>query len=131
RTYFIRTNRAINLLITYALNTCKLPCTLRITISSSPVISSIHYIHRVFAVTTLITFMALHESLAYAAFFFILVRLYSCSFMSTLNSRSIVRQQLNGRDDEVVTVSKFAAAEAQASQLGDQAVGGFAGGVSG
>lgn len=110
RTQFQKTNRAINLLITYSLNTSLLTT--------------------VFAVTTLITFMALHESLAYAAFFFILVRLYSCSFMSTLNSRSIVRQQLNGKDDEVITLSKFAAAEAQASQSRDKAVGGLAGGVS-
>ncbi|ETW79471.1 hypothetical protein HETIRDRAFT_322662 [Heterobasidion irregulare TC 32-1] len=129
RTSSLSTNRAISLLIAYALNTCKLPSMLKI--SSSPVIFFIYHIHRVFAVTTLITFMALHESLAYAAFFFILVRLYSCSFVSTLNSRSIVRQQLNGNDDGVITLSQFAAAEAQASQSRDKAVGGLAGGASG
>ena len=63
--------------------------------------------------------------------FSVLLRRFILSLLVSLNSRSIVRQQLNGNDDGVITLSRFAAAEAQASQSRDKAVGGLAGGVSG
>ncbi|THH16209.1 hypothetical protein EW146_g4392 [Bondarzewia mesenterica] len=97
RTHFSRTNRAITLLITYALNTFLLT-----TILST------------FAVATLITFLAMHDTLVYALFFFVLVRLHSCSFMSTLNSRDTVRQELDGVR-EVFALSNFAPASASST----------------
>ncbi|EIN13343.1 hypothetical protein PUNSTDRAFT_129031 [Punctularia strigosozonata HHB-11173 SS5] len=63
RTQFAKTNKAINMLMTYSLNTGLLTT--------------------IFAAITLSVFMANHKSLLYAPFYFILVRLYSCSFMST------------------------------------------------
>ncbi|ETW79446.1 hypothetical protein HETIRDRAFT_172019 [Heterobasidion irregulare TC 32-1] len=103
RTQFERTNRAISLLIIYTLNTSLLTT--------------------IFAVTSLITFLTLRHSLAFTVFFFILIRLYVCSFMSSLNSRSFVRQELNGKQDEVITLSRFAAAEARSSSQRDDTVG--------
>ncbi|ETW77017.1 hypothetical protein HETIRDRAFT_326628 [Heterobasidion irregulare TC 32-1] len=97
RTQFERTNRAINLLITYTLNTS--------------------------ALTNLVKFLTLHQSLVFTAFFFILVRLYFCSFMSSLNSRDFVRQELNSKQDEVITLSRFAAAEAGVSLQREDTVG--------
>ncbi|ETW79405.1 hypothetical protein HETIRDRAFT_322457 [Heterobasidion irregulare TC 32-1] len=97
RTQFKRTNRAINLLITYALNTSVL--------------------------TGLVKFLTLHQSLVFAALFFVLVRLYFCSFMSSLNSRDFVRQELDGKQDEVITLSRFAAAEAGAYLRREDTVG--------
>ncbi|EIM84219.1 uncharacterized protein STEHIDRAFT_169981 [Stereum hirsutum FP-91666 SS1] len=105
RSSFEKTNRAINLLITYALNTCLLTtlCTL----------------------ACLISWVTSTNALVYALFYFILVRLYSCSFMSTLNSRQFVRAQLSGTRDaeEVIALSTFQAARGGPSHetsTGDQ-----------
>ncbi|KAJ7649471.1 hypothetical protein DFH06DRAFT_1193256 [Mycena polygramma] len=75
RTEFSKTNRALHILITYTINTGALTT--------------------VFAVLTLVFWLASKTTLIYAFFFFILVRLYGCSFMSILNSRDYVRKQLN------------------------------------
>lgn len=82
RTIFPRTNRAINLLITYALNTCLLTT--------------------VFTAITLALWVKLDSSLVFTVFYFTLVRLYSCSLMSTLNSRGNLREALDGRTVELV-----------------------------
>ncbi|KZT69084.1 hypothetical protein DAEQUDRAFT_275228 [Daedalea quercina L-15889] len=78
RTIFSRTNHAINLLITYALNTCLLTT--------------------VFSFFTLITFLVYSETMVYTVFWFVLTRLYTCSMLSTLNSRENVRQALENHD---------------------------------
>ncbi|KAJ6474407.1 hypothetical protein C8R47DRAFT_708693 [Mycena vitilis] len=70
-----KTNRALHILITYTINTGALTT--------------------VFAALTLIFWLVSKTTLIYAFFFFILVRLYGCSFMSILNSRDYVRKQLN------------------------------------
>ncbi|ETW79447.1 hypothetical protein HETIRDRAFT_172018 [Heterobasidion irregulare TC 32-1] len=71
RTHFGRTNRAIDLLIAYALNTSLLTT--------------------MFAIATLITFVTMDKTLVYTPFFMILVRLYSCSFMSTFVIKNHLR----------------------------------------
>ncbi|KAJ7453161.1 hypothetical protein FB451DRAFT_672514 [Mycena latifolia] len=75
RTEFSKTNRALHILISYTINSGALTM--------------------VFAALTLIFWLASKLTLIYAFFFFILVRLYACSFMSILNSRDYVRKQLN------------------------------------
>ncbi|ETW79417.1 hypothetical protein HETIRDRAFT_233377, partial [Heterobasidion irregulare TC 32-1] len=95
-----RTNRAIDLLIEYALNTSLLTT--------------------MFAIATLITFVTMDKTLVYTPFFMILVRLYSCSFMSTLNSRDVVRQELDGSGSEVVDLSRMSAMEGTESQLREE-----------
>ncbi|KAI0729704.1 hypothetical protein C8Q72DRAFT_297017 [Fomitopsis betulina] len=71
RAAFSRTNKAVNLIMAYALSTCILAL--------------------VFSVICLITF-ALSTSLVYATMYSILVRIYPCSFLSTLNSRDNIRR---------------------------------------
>ncbi|KZS99735.1 uncharacterized protein LAESUDRAFT_732913, partial [Laetiporus sulphureus 93-53] len=83
RSPFSKTNKAVNLLITYALNTCLLT--------------------NIFTIITLIAWLIWTKTLIYATFYFVLTRLYSCSFMSTLNSRDNVRQVLNSNDREWVS----------------------------
>ncbi|EJD50429.1 hypothetical protein AURDEDRAFT_182376 [Auricularia subglabra TFB-10046 SS5] len=79
RTDFESTNRAINLLVTYTLNTGLLTT--------------------VFAILTLAMFVKTGETtFLYTPFFFILARLYSCAFMSTLNSRNRVRNAMSTRN---------------------------------
>jgi len=95
RTGFTRTNRAVTLLITYALNTCLLTS--------------------MFNTIAIIFWVKSNTTLLYALFYFILIRLYSCSFMSTLNSRENVRKELNGTGN-VITMSAFAVAEDHSSQ---------------
>lgn len=48
----------------------------------------------VFATACLITYVKFPNTLIYAPFFFILVRLYPCSFMTILNSRVHIRSRL-------------------------------------
>ncbi|KAJ7747610.1 hypothetical protein DFH07DRAFT_575439 [Mycena maculata] len=93
---FKGTHRAINLLITYALNTCLLTS--------------------IFNIVDVIMWIKSDTPMLYALFYFILVRLYSCSFMSTLNSRDTVRKEMENR--ELFTMSQFAAAPATQSQNG-------------
>ncbi|ETW83513.1 hypothetical protein HETIRDRAFT_417403 [Heterobasidion irregulare TC 32-1] len=116
RTQIERTNRAINLLITYALNTCIAHNVTPCSPSHNLTLYRLDHVCRVFAVTTLITFLTLHHSLLFSAFCFILVRLYLCSFMSSLNSRRFVRHELNGRHDEMITLSRYTVGEALRAQ---------------
>ncbi|TFY55181.1 hypothetical protein EVJ58_g8412 [Rhodofomes roseus] len=74
RTGFPKTKRAINLLIVYALNTCMLTT--------------------MFAVLHLITFLIYSETMVYTVFWFVLIRLYTCTTLSTLNSRETVKHVL-------------------------------------
>jgi len=65
-------NKTVNLLIAYALNTCILA--------------------GVFTLVTLITNVTMPETMVYALFYFITVRLYACAMVSTLNSRGADQQ---------------------------------------
>ncbi|KAH9929424.1 uncharacterized protein B0H18DRAFT_1117458 [Fomitopsis serialis] len=67
RTAFYRTNKAVTLLMTYALSTCILAM--------------------IFSLVCLITWVTMNQTLIYAVFYWILIRIYPCSFLSTLNSR--------------------------------------------
>ncbi|KAK7018206.1 hypothetical protein R3P38DRAFT_1295004 [Favolaschia claudopus] len=84
RTDYQRTNRVLNILIAYTVNSGALTM--------------------IFAVCTLVLFLASKSTLLYSFFFFILVRLYGCSFMSILNSREYVRSQLKVPRAEMVTM---------------------------
>jgi glucan phosphoethanolaminetransferase (alkaline phosphatase superfamily) len=59
----------------------------------------------VFASTCLITYVKLPTTLIYAPSFFILVRLYVCSFITILNSRVHVRSRLRGDGRTVVNIT--------------------------
>ncbi|KAK7007778.1 hypothetical protein R3P38DRAFT_1620134 [Favolaschia claudopus] len=83
KTGFQNTNKAINMLVAYSLSTGALTC--------------------VFAIGDVIATVA-PASLVYALFFFILVRLHFLSFMSILNSRNHVREQLYAADRAMVTI---------------------------
>ncbi|EPS96221.1 hypothetical protein FOMPIDRAFT_91126 [Fomitopsis schrenkii] len=74
RTVFPRTNHAIHLLVMYALNTCAL--------------------NTMLALATLVTFIVYPQTTIYTTFWFVLVRVYTCSMLSTLNSRENIRQAL-------------------------------------
>ncbi|EJD50436.1 hypothetical protein AURDEDRAFT_160338 [Auricularia subglabra TFB-10046 SS5] len=77
----LSTNRAITLLVTYTLNTGLLTT--------------------VFTILTLAVFVKTCDTtLLYTPFFFILARLYTCSFMSTLNSRKRIRRAMTKRGAE-------------------------------
>jgi len=80
-----RANRVVNLVILYIVNSGAL--------------------NLVFASTCLITYVKLPTTLIYAPSFFILVRLYVCSFITILNSRVHVRSRLTGEKRTVVTIS--------------------------
>ncbi|KAJ3872270.1 hypothetical protein F5051DRAFT_507184 [Lentinula edodes] len=89
KTGFKGTHRAINLLITYALNTCLLTS--------------------IFNIVCMTMWITENTTMLYTIFYFILVRLYSCSFMSTLNSRETVRKELESSD--VITMSQLIASQ--------------------
>ncbi|KAJ6520521.1 hypothetical protein C8R45DRAFT_955476 [Mycena sanguinolenta] len=72
---FVNTNRAINTLVTY-------------TVKSG-------VLNLMFAVCSLVSWITSTKTLIYAPFFFVLTRLYGCSFMSILNSRDHVREQMS------------------------------------
>ncbi|KAH9064024.1 hypothetical protein EDB87DRAFT_1601963 [Lactarius vividus] len=59
----------------------------------------------VFAITCLATFVRLTDTLVYALFYFILVRLYSCAFMAVLNSRDRLRTSLNAEVEKGTIIS--------------------------
>ncbi|KAJ6465003.1 hypothetical protein C8R45DRAFT_1107226 [Mycena sanguinolenta] len=71
---FGRTNRAIDTLVTY-------------TVKSG-------VLNLVFAICCLFTWVAWTGTLIYTPFFFVLGRLYGCSFLSLLNSRDHIREQM-------------------------------------
>ncbi|KAF8590215.1 hypothetical protein K439DRAFT_1612201 [Ramaria rubella] len=88
KTSFRRTNSAINLLIKYVLNTCLLTGFCNIV--------------------NMVLFIVESDNLIYTPFYFLLIRLYSCSLMSTLNSRDNVRKELDAhRTGGVVNMSSF------------------------
>ncbi|KAF7330190.1 hypothetical protein MVEN_02456000 [Mycena venus] len=78
KTGFHKTDTAINLLVTYSL--------------SSGAIATL------FAICSLVTWITSPTTLIYALFYFVLVRVYGLSFMSLLNSREHVREQMFSGD---------------------------------
>ncbi|KAI0247796.1 hypothetical protein BJV78DRAFT_892749 [Lactifluus subvellereus] len=58
----------------------------------------------VFSISCLATFVRFPRTLIYAPFFFILVRLYSCSFMAILNSRDHIRTAFNSNPESGIAV---------------------------
>jgi hypothetical protein len=80
-----RTNRVVNLVILYIINSGAL--------------------NLVFASTCLVTYVTFPTTLIYAPFFFVLVRLYVCSFITILNSRVNVRSRLRGERHTIVTIT--------------------------
>jgi len=80
-----RTNRVVNLVILYIINSGAL--------------------NLVFAITCLVTYVRFPTTLIYAPFFFVLVRLYVCSFITILNSRIHVRSRLRGERRTLVTIT--------------------------
>ncbi|KAJ7306799.1 hypothetical protein DFH08DRAFT_514510 [Mycena albidolilacea] len=89
RTDFRKTNRAVNTLIAYMVNSGLLIA--------------------IFAISCLVTFLTSTTTLIYGLFFFVLVRLYGCSFMSILNSRDSLREQLykTNTDHAMVTIPTY------------------------
>ncbi|KAJ7453611.1 hypothetical protein B0H11DRAFT_2070476 [Mycena galericulata] len=69
-------NRTINSLMRYSLNT--------------------GFLTTIFAIATSITFVTNETSLVYGPFFFVLSRMYACSFLALLNTRHHLRENLNG-----------------------------------
>ncbi|KAI0247792.1 hypothetical protein BJV78DRAFT_892490 [Lactifluus subvellereus] len=81
-----RNNQVLNLVILYIINSGAL--------------------NLVFATACLVTYLIFPKTLIYAPFFFILIRLYPCSFLTILNSRVNVRSRLGGGDGRTfITVS--------------------------
>jgi len=61
----------------------------------------------IFATACLITYVKYPKTLIYAPFFFILIRLYPCSFMSILNSRNHLRSRLKGPEGRtLITITQ-------------------------
>ncbi|KAJ7886878.1 hypothetical protein B0H14DRAFT_2697110, partial [Mycena olivaceomarginata] len=89
RTDFRKTNRAVNTLIAYM-------------VDSGLLIA-------IFAISCLVTLLTSTTTLIYGLFFFVLVRLYGCSFMSILNSRDSLREQLykTNTDHAMVTIPTY------------------------
>jgi len=82
-----RSNRVLNLVVLYIINSGAL--------------------NLIFAVACLTTYVKYPKTLIYAPFFFILIRLYSCSFMTILNSRVHLRSKLRGAEGRtLITVSQ-------------------------
>lgn len=75
RTGHENTDRLISVLVKYTVNTGLLTT--------------------IFTIITLVFYILGERKLIYTPFFFILTRLYSCSFMSTLNTRRTVRDQVS------------------------------------
>ncbi|KAK6995859.1 hypothetical protein R3P38DRAFT_111245 [Favolaschia claudopus] len=87
KTGFQKTNKAINMLVTYSLSTGALAC--------------------VFALGDVIAAAAAPANLDQVPFFFILIRLHALSFMSILNSREHVREQLYAGGHAMVTIPSY------------------------
>ncbi|KAK6978241.1 hypothetical protein R3P38DRAFT_500441 [Favolaschia claudopus] len=87
KTGFQKTNKAINMLVAYSLSTGALTC--------------------VFAIGDVIAETAAPASLDHVPFFFILIRLHFLSFMSMLNSRDHVREQLYAGDHAMITIPSY------------------------
>ncbi|KAJ7495300.1 hypothetical protein FB451DRAFT_1213790 [Mycena latifolia] len=92
----------------------------------------------IFAICCLATFITSTTSLIYGLFFFILVRLYGCSFMSILNSREYVRDQLyaTNTDHAMVTIPSYSGGssnpgQSQATKHMEESATGYFGGAKG
>ncbi|KAI9451222.1 hypothetical protein BJY52DRAFT_126078 [Lactarius psammicola] len=59
------------------------------------------------AIVCLITVSIFQHNWIYLPFYILQVRLYSCSFMSVLNSRSHIRQKFMGSDGGAITLSQL------------------------
>ncbi|KAJ7859401.1 hypothetical protein B0H13DRAFT_2075208 [Mycena leptocephala] len=84
KTGFKQTRKAINILVAYSLNSGA--------------------IAMVFAICDLAAFVASPSTLIHEPFYFVLVRLYTLSFMSILNSRDHVREKLFSSSHAMVTI---------------------------
>ncbi|KAF8148138.1 hypothetical protein K438DRAFT_1867045 [Mycena galopus ATCC 62051] len=84
KTGFHKTGKVINLLVAYSLRSGT--------------------ITMIFAICDLVAFVCASSTLMYLPFFFILVRLYGLSFMSILNSRDHVREQLFSTTNAMITI---------------------------
>ncbi|KAI0729738.1 hypothetical protein C8Q72DRAFT_827620 [Fomitopsis betulina] len=89
RTMFRSTRMALDLMITYALNTCLLTT--------------------VFTVVTLVLWYVATDTLIYSPFYWVLVRLYSCSLVSTLNTRENVKNVLTSDTHELYNMPSITA----------------------
>lgn len=82
-----RSNRVLNLVILYIINSGGL--------------------NLIFATACLITYVKYPKTLIYAPFFFLLIRLYPCSFMTILNSRVHLRSKLRGGEGRtLITITQ-------------------------
>ncbi|KZT68532.1 hypothetical protein DAEQUDRAFT_757451 [Daedalea quercina L-15889] len=100
RSTISRANRAISLLITYALNTCLLTTVFSL------------------ADLILVRYAVYSETLITSVLWFMLTRLYTCTMLSTLNSRENVRQVLDSDDNLTFHSIEFRrAAEAVVSEV--------------
>lgn len=88
RTGFTRTHRMISLLITYLVNSCLL-----VTICT---------------VVSLALFVQYSGANYNGAVYFIAVKLYCCTFLSTLNSREGLKEELSGGSKDFISLSHLA-----------------------
>jgi len=84
-----RTNSVVNLLTIYAIDCGTL--------------------NLVFAISSLTLLATSRNAFLYAPFFFIMIRLYFCAFVSILNSRDNLRETLNGPEGVVTTLTRLSA----------------------
>ncbi|KAF8148151.1 hypothetical protein K438DRAFT_1989331 [Mycena galopus ATCC 62051] len=94
KTDFHRTSKVINLLVAYSLRSGT--------------------ITMIFAICDLVALSAASSTLIYAPFFFILIRFYGLSFMSILNSRDHVREQLFATTQGMITIPSSYTADSSA-----------------
>ncbi|KAF8130920.1 hypothetical protein K438DRAFT_1999175 [Mycena galopus ATCC 62051] len=94
KTDFHRTSKVINLLVAYSLRSGT--------------------ITMIFAICDLVALSAASSTLIYAPFFFILIRFYGLSFMSILNSRGHVREQLFATTQGTITIPSSYTADSSA-----------------
>ncbi|KAI9453080.1 hypothetical protein BJY52DRAFT_1225780 [Lactarius psammicola] len=87
RTQFRRTNTVLNLLAAYAVN-----C------------GTLHLVFTICCVTMLAKY---GDTLIYVPFFFVMIRLSLCAFMSILNSRDNLRETLEGPGGIVSTLTQL------------------------
>jgi len=89
RTQVPRTDNVLKLLAIYAINCGTL--------------------NLVFTIACVILLAKYRDALIYAPSFFIMIRLYSCAFMSILNSRDNLRETLDGPEGVDVMLPEFKA----------------------
>ncbi|EPS96220.1 hypothetical protein FOMPIDRAFT_1053479 [Fomitopsis schrenkii] len=89
-----QTNHAIHLLVMYALNTCALNTYDPSLFAPAPSLLSSQTFFSILALATLVMFIIYPKTTICTSFWFVLVRVYTCSMLSTLNSRENIRQAL-------------------------------------